>query len=113
MYMFFDDTCFSAANGCAQKARNSGDTGTMNLPIRLAPNEFDLRGRSSVQMQRTVIQLACELRVGMCFVFLSDHDPDSINSQLQLLYRHQFFWNYLQKGPLLWSVQIGRLRRAM
>lgn len=84
----------------------------MILPARAAANEFDLRGRSSNRLRRMVVRLACELPVGMSFVFLTDLDPEPLNSFLQAFYKHQFFWNYLTNGPALWRVQVGRLQRA-
>ena len=75
-------------------------------------NEVDVRSLAPAQRHRKVFQLARGLAVGTSFVLVTDDDPKSLYYQLQAEYRHQFFWNYLDEGPELWRVQIGRLQEA-
>lgn len=75
-------------------------------------SEIDLRNLVPAQRHRRIFHLARGLAVGTSFVFVTDYDPKPLYCQLQAECRHQFFWNYLTKGPELWRVQIGRLQRA-
>ena len=43
---------------------------------------------------------------------INDHDPFPLRSQFNMMKRGQFDWTYLQQGPDLWRVRIGRLEAA-
>ena len=53
-----------------------------------------------------------ELAVGGAFVLVNDHDPKPLYYQLEAEYPHQFSWTYLERGPDVWRVEIGRQRKA-
>ena len=75
-------------------------------------NEVDLRSLAPARRHKKAFQLAHKLAVGTAFVLVTDHNPKPLYDRLQGEYRHQFFWNYLEEGPGLWRVQIGRLQKA-
>ena len=75
-------------------------------------NEVDVRSLIPMQRHRKIFQLVDELAVGASFVLVNDHDPKPLYYQLQAEYPHQFFWNYLEHGPEVWKVHIGRLQKA-
>jgi uncharacterized protein (DUF2249 family) len=53
-----------------------------------------------------------ELAFGASFVLISDRNPKPLYDQLEIEYRNQLSWDYLEKGPVLWRVEIGRRVKA-
>lgn len=45
---------------------------------------------------------------GQSLELINDHDPQPLNAQLQMRNPDVFSWNYLEKGPYVWRVQIGK-----
>ena len=52
------------------------------------------------------------LEVGTAFVLVNDHDPKPLYYQLEAEYPSQFSWTYLERGPEVWRVEIGKLAKA-
>jgi uncharacterized protein (DUF2249 family) len=48
------------------------------------------------------------LRPGTGFVLVNDHDPKPLRYQFEAEYPGAFTWDYLQAGPNVWRVRIGR-----
>ena len=48
------------------------------------------------------------LAAGESFLIINDHDPRPLHYQLQAEYPAQFTWTYLEAGPEVWRVQLGR-----
>lgn len=40
---------------------------------------------------------------------VNDHDPFPLQNQFNFMKRGQFSWDYLQEGPDLWRVRIGKV----
>lgn len=38
----------------------------------------------------------------------SDHDPSPLHYQIETNYPGEFLWEYLEEGPEVWRVEIGR-----
>lgn len=49
------------------------------------------------------------LAPGESFELVNDHDPKPLYYQLQAERPGQLAWNYLQQGPEVWRVQVGRV----
>jgi uncharacterized protein (DUF2249 family) len=49
-----------------------------------------------------------ELAVGESFVLVNDHDPKPLRHQFEFEHTNQFAWEYLEKGPVVWRVEISR-----
>ncbi len=45
---------------------------------------------------------------GESFLLMNDHDPKPLFYQFQAERPGQFDWQYLEQGPEVWRVQIGR-----
>lgn len=75
-------------------------------------NEVDVRALVPMKRHETIFRLVNELAPGASFVIVNDHDPKPLYYQLEAEYPQQFSWTYLEKGPLVWRVEIGRLKRA-
>lgn len=46
------------------------------------------------------------------FVLVNDHDPKPLYYQFQVERAGEFTWNYLEEGPELWRVAIGKKEGA-
>ena len=48
------------------------------------------------------------LAAGESFLIVSDHAPRPLHYQLETRYPGQFSWDYIEEGPDVWRVEIGR-----
>jgi len=48
------------------------------------------------------------LREDEAFVLVNDHDPRPLYFQLNFEYNGQVGWDYLEQGPTVWRVRVGR-----
>jgi len=48
------------------------------------------------------------LAPGMAFVLVNDHDPKPLRYQFEAEHGGEFTWEYLEQGPRVWRVRIGR-----
>jgi uncharacterized protein (DUF2249 family) len=76
------------------------------------PAIVDVRSLVPAQRHATIFQLVNELAPGASFVLVNDHDPKPLYYQLEAEYPKQFSWTYLERGPQVWRVEIGKLARA-
>lgn len=49
-----------------------------------------------------------ELAAGQHFILVNDHDPKPLFYQFSFERADQFTWQYLEEGPDVWRVAIGR-----
>lgn len=49
------------------------------------------------------------LHPGEAFLLVNDHDPKPLYYQFVHERENQFSWEYLQEGPEIWQVRIGKL----
>jgi len=78
----------------------------------MSVNEVDVRALVPMKRHEKIFELVNELAPGASFVLINDHDPKPLHYQLEAEYPQQFTWTYLERGPLVWRVEIGRLKRA-
>jgi uncharacterized protein (DUF2249 family) len=45
---------------------------------------------------------------GAGFVLVNDHDPKPLYYQFAAEHPGEFTWDYLEQGPTVWRVRIGR-----
>ncbi|NLK98470.1 MAG: DUF2249 domain-containing protein [Epulopiscium sp.] len=48
------------------------------------------------------------LKSGEKMELLNDHDPRPLHYQMLVEYENQFEWEYLEQGPEVWRVSIGK-----
>jgi uncharacterized protein (DUF2249 family) len=77
-----------------------------------APQQVDLRSLVPMKRHQLIFQLVDELAPGGSFVFVNDHDPKPLYYQLEAEHPRQYSWTYLEQGPEVWRVEIGRLAAA-
>lgn len=49
------------------------------------------------------------IEVGTAFVLVNDHDPKPLYYQLDAENKDEFTWEYLEEGPEVWRVRIGKV----
>lgn len=49
-----------------------------------------------------------ELEVGDVLTIVNDHDPRPLRFELEADYPERFGWEYLERGPQTWRVEIRR-----
>ncbi len=72
----------------------------------------DVRALPPAQRHQKIFKLVDELAVGRSFILVNDHDPKPLYYQLEAEHPQQFSWTYLEKGPTVWRVEIGKLAKA-
>ena len=75
-------------------------------------NEIDVRSLVPAQRHVKIFQLVDELAPGASFILVNDHDPKLLYYQLEAEHPKEFSWTYLEKGPAVWRVAIGKLLKA-
>lgn len=69
---------------------------------------LDVRPIPPAQRHPMIFQRFAALPVGGSFVLVNDHDPKPLYYQLNFEYSGQLEWDYLERGPAVWRVRIGR-----
>jgi len=69
---------------------------------------IDVRPIPPPQKHSTIIQTFDALAPGQSFILINDHDPKPLYYQFASEMPGKFTWEYLEQGPQVWRVQIGR-----
>jgi uncharacterized protein (DUF2249 family) len=77
-----------------------------------APEELDVRSLLHGGRHDIIFAKLDQLLPGGTFVILNDHDPKPLYYQLAAENVGEFSWDYLEEGPEVWRVRIGRLASA-
>ncbi len=48
------------------------------------------------------------LRAGTAFILVNSHDPKPLQYQFEARYAGEFTWDYIESGPEVWKIRIGR-----
>lgn len=75
------------------------------LPVE---REMDVRTLQSPARHLRIFMNFAALPDGESFVIVNDHDPKPLWSQLHYEHGDTFTWDYLEEGPEVWRVRIGR-----
>lgn len=79
-----------------------------NLTSGSNASVIDVRNLVPARRHEKIFQLVNELGFGESFILVNDHDPKPLYYQLEAEYPKQFSWTYLERGPEVWRVEIGR-----
>lgn len=52
------------------------------------------------------------MQPGEALQLVNDHDPRPLHSQFQAMSAGRFTWDYIEAGPGVWRVRIGKLGAA-
>ncbi len=73
---------------------------------------LDVRTVPPPRRHSLIFQTFESLAPGHAFTLVNDHDPKPLYYQFQAERPGQFTWDYLEQGPEVWRVRIGRPRGA-
>lgn len=71
------------------------------------PN-LDVRDEPPARRHELILSTYTDLGPGAAFVLVNDHDPKPLYYQFAAEYPDRFTWEYLETGPQVWRVRIGR-----
>ena len=71
---------------------------------------LDVRVIPPPQKHPTILSRFHALKAGESFTLINDHDPKPLYYQFSAEHAGQFEWEYLERGPQVWRVRIGRPR---
>ena len=72
----------------------------------------DVRSLVPAERHAKIFELVNALEPGASFVLVNDHDPKPLYYQLEAEYPDQFSWTYVEQGPQVWRVEIGKHAKA-
>jgi uncharacterized protein (DUF2249 family) len=73
---------------------------------------IDVRTLAPAQRHAKIFELVGGLAPGEAFVLVNDHDPKPLYYQMEAEYPGQFSWTYVEQGPQVWRVKIGKVAKA-
>lgn len=82
------------------------ETGELVMPDR--DKTLDVRQEIPARRHELIFRTYVELEAGDGFVLVNDHDPKPLYYQFAAEHANQFEWDYLEQGPQVWRVRIGR-----
>lgn len=83
----------------------------MSLP-HAAERELDVRREEPRRRHELIFETFIGLPVGDSYVLVNDHDPKPLRYQFEAENAGEFSWEYLEEGPEIWRVRIGRVGAA-
>ncbi len=72
-------------------------------------NTIDVRAIIPRERHPLIFSTFDALAPGQSFELVNDHDPKPLYYQLQAERPGQLAWDYLQQGPEVWRVKVGRV----
>jgi uncharacterized protein (DUF2249 family) len=69
---------------------------------------IDVRPVAPAQRHPLIFETFEGLAPGESFILVNDHDPKPLYYQFKFEREGQFTWEYLEQGPDVWRVRIGR-----
>ena len=70
--------------------------------------QLDVRTEPPARRHELIFETYGALTPGSAFVLVNDHDPKPLYYQFDAEHTGQFSWDYLEQGPEVWRVRIGR-----
>jgi uncharacterized protein (DUF2249 family) len=72
------------------------------------PIQLDVRVIPPREKHPAIFRTFDALPRGEGFILVNDHDPFPLRFQFEAERAGQFTWEYLEQGPVVWRVHIGR-----
>ncbi len=69
---------------------------------------LDVRTLPPRERHPRIFDLFDQLQPGQTFELVNDHDPKPLYYQFNVERGHSFTWDYLEQGPEVWRVRIGK-----
>ena len=70
--------------------------------------KLDVRSEPPARRHDLILGTYHALEPGTGFELVNDHDPKPLWYQFDAEYKNGFTWDYLESGPDVWRVRIGR-----
>lgn len=70
--------------------------------------QLDVRTIQPRERHPLIFQMFDALSAGSAFELVNDHDPKPLYYQLQAERPGQLAWEYLEQGPAVWRVRVGK-----
>lgn len=70
---------------------------------------LDVRAEPPARRHALILDSYGTLAPGAGFVLVNDHDPKPLYYQFDAEHKGEFTWDYLEQGPEVWRVRIGRV----
>ncbi len=70
--------------------------------------QVDVRPLAPMYRHTTIFDTFAGLRPGEAFELVNDHDPKPLYYQFQAEHTGEFTWDYVEQGPAVWRVVIGK-----
>ena len=70
---------------------------------------IDVRQIPPAKRHPLIFDTFAALQVGEVFRLINDHDPKPLFYQFKFEYEGQFSWEYVESGPQVWQVNIGKI----
>lgn len=90
-------------SGAREQATVSGESSAQDIVL-------DVRPLVPRERHETIFQTFGDLRAGTGFLLVNDHDPRPLRYQFEAEHAGEFTWDYLESGPSVWRVRVGRVR---
>jgi uncharacterized protein (DUF2249 family) len=74
----------------------------------MSDEQLDIRPVPGPQKHSTIFAKYGALGAGHSFVLVNDHDPRPLQYQFEAEHKGQYTWKYLEEGPEVWRVEIGK-----
>jgi uncharacterized protein (DUF2249 family) len=91
----------------ARLPRSSPATETKENEMAITP--LDVRSEPPARRHELIFNTFETLARGDGFELINDHDPKPLYYQLEAEQTGNFSWKYLEQGPEVWRVEIGRI----
>jgi uncharacterized protein (DUF2249 family) len=69
---------------------------------------LDVRREPPARRHELIFDSYDALASGSGFMLVNDHDPKPLRYQFEAEHAGEFTWEYLEEGPEVWRVRIGR-----
>ena len=70
--------------------------------------ELDVRTEVPARRHELIFETYEGLAAGEGFTLINDHDPKPLYYQFAAEHEGEFSWDYVEQGPAVWRVRIGR-----
>jgi uncharacterized protein (DUF2249 family) len=70
---------------------------------------LDVRTEAPKRRHELIFETFGTLPAGASYVLVNDHDPKPLKYQFEAENAGEFSWEYLEEGPEVWRVRIGRV----
>ncbi|TWP36676.1 DUF2249 domain-containing protein [Leekyejoonella antrihumi] len=73
---------------------------------------LDVRTEIPKRRHELIFETFTDLTPGSAYVLVNDHDPKPLYYQFEAEHAGSYSWEYLEEGPEVWRVRIGRVEPA-